>query len=82
MTLINRGCWRAIRMGAEYLSRDLLEEVKTDDGSDSRRAEFEAAFSSGTLTTRITSRKPTPPRAAAARRGVRQGLKRAAPTKT
>ena len=82
MTLINRGCWRAIRSGAEYLSQDLLDEVKTDAGSDSRRAEMEAAFSSRTLTTALESRKPTSPRSAAARRGVRQGPRRAASKKT
>ncbi|HOB48042.1 MAG TPA: TniB family NTP-binding protein [Mycobacterium sp.] len=53
MTLINRGCLRAIRSGREYLDRDLLDAVKTDTGSDCRRAEFEAAFDSGTLTTDI-----------------------------
>ena len=59
MTLINRGCWRAIRSGVECLDGDLLDEVKTDAGSESRRAEFEAAFTSRTLTTEVQrSRKP------------------------
>jgi len=75
MTLINRGCTRAIRTDTEYLDEQLLDEVKTDTGADSRRAEFEAAFRSGTLTT--TRRAPsstnragrrTSPRTAASKR--------------
>ena len=54
MTLINRGCLHAIRNDTEYLSRELLDEVKTDAGSDSRRAEFEAAFRNGTLITQLS----------------------------
>src|SRR5262249_38782434 len=30
MTLINRGCQRAVRTGAEHLGEDLLDEVKND----------------------------------------------------
>lgn len=54
MTLINRGCTRAIRAESEYLDEQLLDEVKTDAGADSRRAEFEAAFRRGTLTTTVS----------------------------
>lgn len=29
MTLINRGCQRAVRTGAEVLTRELMDQVKT-----------------------------------------------------
>ena len=34
MTLINRGCQRAVRTGAECLDRDLLDRVKNDEASE------------------------------------------------
>lgn len=58
MTLINRGCLRAVRTGREYLDRDLLDDVKIDTGADCRRAEFDAAFTSHTLTTTVAARRP------------------------
>lgn len=32
-TLINRGCQRAVRVGAERLERELLDQVKNDAAS-------------------------------------------------
>ncbi len=58
MTLINRGCLRAVRTGREYLDRDLLDAVKIDTGSECRRTEFDAAFDSRTLTTAVAARRP------------------------
>ena len=58
MTLINRGCLRAVRTGREYLDCDLLDAVKIDTGADCRRAEFDAAFDSRTLTTTVAARRP------------------------
>ncbi|MBE5441038.1 hypothetical protein E3G55_002585 [Mycobacteroides abscessus] len=53
MTLINRGCQRAVRTGAELLSRELLDLVKNDEASEKARQELEMAFESRRLTTRI-----------------------------
>jgi len=65
MTLITRGCLRAVRTGREYLDCDLLDAVKIDTGADCRRAEFDAAFDSHTLTTAVAARRP--PRSSARR---------------
>jgi hypothetical protein len=42
MTLINRGCGRAIRGGAEELTKDLLEQVKIDAAANAARADTAA----------------------------------------
>ncbi|MFJ6438457.1 TniB family NTP-binding protein [Streptomyces sp. NPDC091416] len=52
MTLVNRGCQRAQRTGAERLTRDLLDQVKNDAAAEQARRELEYAFSSGRATTR------------------------------
>ncbi|WP_406495748.1 hypothetical protein OG936_17305 [Streptomyces sp. NBC_00846] len=52
MTLINRGCQRAVRGGGERLSRDLLDGVKNDEASEKARAELEAALETRRLTSR------------------------------
>ncbi|MFF2375099.1 AAA family ATPase [Streptomyces xiamenensis] len=52
MTLVNRGCQRAVRNGAEHLSRDLLDKVKNDEASEHARKELEAALEKGKLTSR------------------------------
>ena len=54
MTLINRGCQRAVRSGAEVLTRDLLDLVKNDAASEKGRQELQNAFESGRLTTRLS----------------------------
>ena len=54
MTLINRGCQRAVRTGAENLSRELLDLVKNDAASEKGRQELQNAFESGRLTTRLS----------------------------
>ncbi|MFV8160553.1 ATP-binding protein [Mycobacterium sp. 134] len=53
MTLINRGCQRAVRTGAELLSRELMDLVKNDEASEKARRELETAFEARRLTTRI-----------------------------
>ncbi|RIS88675.1 AAA family ATPase [Mycobacteroides abscessus] len=53
MTLINRGCQRAVRTGAELLSRELMDLVKNDEASEKARQELEMAFEARRLTTRI-----------------------------
>jgi hypothetical protein len=55
MTLINRGCQRAIRCGDERLSQDLLDRVKNDEASENARRELEAALESVKLTSRPQS---------------------------
>jgi hypothetical protein len=51
MTLINRGCQRAVRAGAERLDRELLDWVKNDAASEKARQELATAFDGGRLTT-------------------------------
>lgn len=53
MTLINRGCQRAVRTGTEYLSRELMDLVKNDAASEKARQELETAFETRRLTTKI-----------------------------
>jgi hypothetical protein len=47
MTLISRGCARAIRDGTEDLTKDLLDEVKLDAAAEAARPETAAALRSG-----------------------------------
>lgn len=53
MTLINRGCQRAVRTGTERLSQDLLDGVKNDAAAETARRELEAAIHARRLTTRV-----------------------------
>jgi len=53
MTLINRGCQRAVRTGFENLTRELLDLVKNDAASEKGRQELQSAFETGRLTTRL-----------------------------
>ena len=52
MTLINRGCQRAIRTGTECLDAALLDQVKNDAAAEKGRRELETAFRGGKLTSR------------------------------
>ena len=54
MTLINRGCQRAVRSGTELLTRELMDQVKNDAASEKARKELDAAFSGHHLTTKVT----------------------------
>jgi len=56
MTLVNRGCQRAIRTGAERLSADLLDRVKIDAAAEKGRREMEAALAAGRLSSRSQPR--------------------------
>ena len=53
MTLINRGCQRAVRTGAERLDRELLDRVKNDAASEKGRRELDTAFNARRLTTTV-----------------------------
>jgi len=52
MTLITRGCRRAIRTGTERLTGELLDQVRNDEAAEQARQELAAAFRQGLLTTR------------------------------
>ncbi|MEU9808570.1 ATP-binding protein [Mycobacterium sp. NPDC050853] len=52
MTLINRGCQRAVRTGAEELTVKLLDSVKNDAASEKARQELELAIESGKIRVR------------------------------
>ena len=47
MTLINRGCQRAVRTGAEKLTTELLDRVKNDAAAEKARQELELAINTG-----------------------------------
>jgi len=49
MTLITRGCYRAVRSGAERLTVEVLDQVKNDEAAERARVELQAAIESGTL---------------------------------
>lgn len=53
-TLINRGCQRAVRTGAEILDRELLDRVKNDAASEKARQELATAFDARRLTTAVS----------------------------
>jgi hypothetical protein len=69
MTLLNRGCQRAVRTGTERLTAELLDTVKCDAASEAARRELETALMSGRLTTK--SRKATKPAARMTGKGKR-----------
>ncbi|MEJ7783943.1 MAG: ATP-binding protein [Solirubrobacteraceae bacterium] len=64
MTLITRGCYRAVKTGTEQLTIELMDGVRNDEAAERARQELEAAFSRGLLTTRVNVRA-TPGRKAA-----------------
>ncbi|MGE5289918.1 MAG: ATP-binding protein [Micromonosporaceae bacterium] len=57
MTLINRGCQRAVRTGAERLDRELMDQVKNDAAAEMGRRELELALESRKITTRISKQR-------------------------
>jgi hypothetical protein len=64
MTLISRGCWRAIHTGAEQLTVELLDQIRNDEAAETARQELASAFERGALTTRVTKQVPAQARAA------------------
>jgi hypothetical protein len=52
MTLINRGCHRAVETGAERLDMDVLDAVNNDEDAEKTRRELQAALESRRITTR------------------------------
>ena len=51
MTLINRGCQRAVRTGTERLTASLLDNVKNDAAAEKARQELDAAIRARNITT-------------------------------
>ena len=47
MSLISRGCYRAIRTGAESLTAGLLDEVRIDQAAEDARSQVQAALQAG-----------------------------------
>ena len=58
MTLIVRGCRRAIKTGQERLSVEVLDKVPNDEAAERARKELEAAFDQGRLSVRTPNRRP------------------------
>lgn len=54
MTLINRGCQRATRTGAEILDEELLDQVKLDAAAERARKALAKKFARRRMTTKIT----------------------------
>lgn len=52
MTLVNRGCQRAVRTGVERLDEALLDQVKNDAAAEKARVELQQALASGRLASR------------------------------
>jgi hypothetical protein len=63
-SLLSRGSYRAIRLGEENLTRDLLAAVRIDEASEKARRELAVAFAAGRLTSRPAARKKLGARAA------------------
>ncbi|MET4610623.1 hypothetical protein ABIC28_001601 [Rhodococcus sp. PvR044] len=58
MTLITRGCYRAMRTGEEKLTAELMDGVKNDAASEKGRIRLQSALDQGMLTTRPPSDIP------------------------
>ena len=61
MTLINRGCQRAVRTGAERLDRQLMDKVKNDAAAEKARKELELALEARKITTKIVGKQRKAP---------------------
>ena len=60
MTLINRGCQRTVRTGAERLDRELMDQVRNDAAAEKARRELELALEARKITTRIGRQRKAP----------------------
>jgi hypothetical protein len=60
MTLINRGCQRAVRTGVERLDRELMDKVKNDAAAERGRQELELAFETRKITTGVGRQRAAP----------------------
>ncbi|SHN30803.1 ATP-binding protein [Streptomyces yunnanensis] len=60
MALINRGCLRAIRSGAERLDAELMDQVRNDAAAEDARLDLVAALKAGLLTSRPATAARSP----------------------
>ncbi len=56
MTLVTRGCYRAIRSGQEQLTVELLDRVRNDEAAEVARRDLQAAIDAGRLTSKAGRR--------------------------
>ena len=66
MSLISRGCYRAIKTGAESLTAGLLDEVRIDQAAEDARGQMQAAIEAGRLPARSGAAGPAGARKAVA----------------
>jgi hypothetical protein len=52
ITLITRGCYKAIRTGTEQLTQQLLDTMRIDEASEAARHQLHAGFAAGKLSSR------------------------------
>jgi hypothetical protein len=55
MSLVSRGCYRAVRTGAESLTAGLLDEVRIDQAAEDARGRLQAASGAGRLPARVSA---------------------------
>jgi hypothetical protein len=55
MSLISRGCYRAVRTGAETLSVELLDAVRIDQAAEAAREHLHAVLDAGLVSTRAAA---------------------------
>jgi hypothetical protein len=60
MSLIARGCYRAVKTGIERLDVDLLDQVRIDEAAENARRHLQAAVDAGHLKTRPTAAPGSP----------------------
>ena len=60
MSLIARGCYRAVKTGAEALSVELLDQIRIDEAAEKARRTLHAAIAAGGLRTRPVAAAPAP----------------------
>jgi hypothetical protein len=63
MSLIARGCYRAVTTGVEALTVDLLDGIRIDQAAETARTELLAAFGAGLATTGTSPPRREQPRA-------------------
>jgi hypothetical protein len=66
MSLISRGCYRAVRTGAESVTAALLDAVRIDQAAENARGQLQATIQAGVLPAPSRARPP----AAAGQEGV------------
>lgn len=70
MSLISRGCYKAIKTGAEALTVDLLDSVRIDEAAETARGELHAALDAGLLSTQAQAQHTTAGQPRRARKGA------------